>query len=1128
MSQLDDLLSRSRAPGAFVERKRFSLSRAKAIEKLREFTLRNPRQYVLELVQAAVFSGATYIAIDVDHEHMLLAWVGSEPLKVDALEQIFDYLFADRGARDTRPLVQLAIGLNAVLQRKPKVLRIESGDGTIEGTVRMDLDKRGNGSLGRPSDPLAGTYILAEFGASWLKRFQGDSWTPEEGLVEAQCRYTPVPILLNGRAPFGWKASRSIKWFGGDRHRSFDDGERRGVVALPDPTSESRSRRGFELVVGGVRITRTALPELGELPPRPGESGPVGLAGVICDDNLRKTADQSDIVRDLRYARMLHAVQPTATRVIEGVAGRGYVPPRLPEIDLDADLAAEPLPDPLDQLAPRGPLLVEDLATLPEGAPCFAMDPADAAALARQADPSRFPYPVLLLTPGQVETLDRRLPQVAVHRLGSPADIEFVRRALEQRVRARRVTLPPQDGLPGEVSLTVVLDGPRQVWSAPTVGDTAARITHRGLSLWAELRPLGLPGLCAALELDRADTELTDGLQDALLDVAVRESWRLLPGGASPVEEEGLRRFAIGLLSAHARPHFVRAEAGPTRVSVHLPVGWGAVADAVRTLPLARTAQGPLTLERLASLQGSAQAVDLTEPGDLPLLEPLEERLGFGHLRTPALYGLFCVVAHTPEGWRPVGAQRWDTASVDEVLALSLCVAGPPDSALPEGWERVEAPPMVAHLRRVGVPSSEPLPGLALLHQTLDRLDSGCRARELQPKGVTLARVEAAVRLARMGLAHALGRLEREAVLRLAASGRRATPKSAVAWPDFAVSARHGAALDEEHTALLSLDELHVLEDALEERPRLRFDDAPHVWEALADADPSHWLVRTEVRIPGLRGWLGLRLPFDQTSGVFIQGSHSLTALTDLDRHVPVHGLLWPTGSVSRPTRQQRELLELARQQLYQDLATLVGESLDDDRAAAVRRYALAYTAAAWRQHGGALLGTAALLADRVSVLADDGAEWGSLRRVLEASPEERPAAVVRALGPTPVAARSRTVEEGARALRLEARLGALASRLEAAAGPGLSGARLALEGQYGEDDDGLAWLHDAWGDRDNAVIAVHLGHPLAIRLDRGDRQTAELVLLECARLLAVWARRFGRELDLLAMQRVLVAQRVG
>ena len=143
MSQLDDLLARSRSPGKFVERRRFTLSREKAIEKQREFALRHPRQYVLELVQAAVFAGATYIAIDTRPHTMLVAWVGGKPLGGKQVENLLDYLFADRGDPEIRHLVQLAVGVNAILQRRPRTLRIESGDG--DSAIRMVIEA-GRGS----------------------------------------------------------------------------------------------------------------------------------------------------------------------------------------------------------------------------------------------------------------------------------------------------------------------------------------------------------------------------------------------------------------------------------------------------------------------------------------------------------------------------------------------------------------------------------------------------------------------------------------------------------------------------------------------------------------------------------------------------------------------------------------------------------------------------------------------------------------------------------------------------------------------------------------------------------------------------------------------------------------------
>ena len=50
---------------------------------------------------------------------------------------------------------------------------MESGDGTSGGTVRLDLDPNGKGTLGVPEAGLAGTYILAEFEGGWFEVLPG-------------------------------------------------------------------------------------------------------------------------------------------------------------------------------------------------------------------------------------------------------------------------------------------------------------------------------------------------------------------------------------------------------------------------------------------------------------------------------------------------------------------------------------------------------------------------------------------------------------------------------------------------------------------------------------------------------------------------------------------------------------------------------------------------------------------------------------------------------------------------------------------------------------------------------------------------------------------------------------------
>ncbi|HCH64530.1 MAG TPA: hypothetical protein DFR83_17115, partial [Deltaproteobacteria bacterium] len=76
MSAMDALLERSRSPGTFVERRRFSLARDKAVEKMKEFSLRDPRQYVLEIIQGAVFAKATYIAVDTHRDRLVVGGGG--------------------------------------------------------------------------------------------------------------------------------------------------------------------------------------------------------------------------------------------------------------------------------------------------------------------------------------------------------------------------------------------------------------------------------------------------------------------------------------------------------------------------------------------------------------------------------------------------------------------------------------------------------------------------------------------------------------------------------------------------------------------------------------------------------------------------------------------------------------------------------------------------------------------------------------------------------------------------------------------------------------------------------------------------------------------------------------------
>lgn len=1025
MSEFDSILARSRAPGRFVERRRFSLSRDKAVEKLREFSLRHPEQYILELVQAAVFAGARWIAIDVSPERLFFAWVGGQALQREQLESVFDYLFADRAAADTRHLVQLAVALNALLQRRPEQVRVESGDGTPKGTVRMDLDHSGKGQVGQPEEAFQGTYLVVEHARSWSARFSGQDFTKEQGLVEERCQYSPVPILLNYRAPFGYRSNREIRLFGVERAHSFDEDGRRGALGLPD-VSAPAAEDGVRLVVGGVWITTRRIDALGRLPGRGGEAR--HLVGVVCDDRLRKTADQGDIVEDARFVDMLHALQPTATALIRGAPGlSGYTPPALPRRVDEATRAgpapvrgpeALPLPTPIPQVAPRPELEIEHLAALPAGTPVFWVDPTTADTLGGSADPDRFPFRLLLLSPGQAVSLGRAAPHLSAGQVGSAADAEFVARVAARKAEVLRVELPFEGsaglGGRGRLELRLHLVGPRPAWGVEGPQDVPINVRVARRSAWCGALNLGLPGVSVLVELDGGSFDEHTG-PTALSHLVRRHAWRLLAGvaqapspGLLPVP---VRALAVAVLAAGLVPLFHKDAAG-IHLAFRLPPEWGPLADSLAALPLVEAADGPLCLRDLQDLVATRRTAPdgsptpgvrtLRDQGDLALLSPLEQRLGYGHLRVAGQDGrALLVVAQDGLG---ISARwsRWqaDHASPLHVRAM-LFVA---DSLAPEislpGWTLL-APPLPGVALAVRDPGEIPdlRGGLRLLYEELARAVREDQWAGLMPDPALVDRARQLGRLALIGLAARTGHL----------AGRVLPASDGVGWRrldelgdqgPLRVSARHGPRVAEADTVLLTWDELRSLEAGGLPVP-LRFDDAPAVWDGLVHPQPElpvgtphaqGWLLRERLRIPGLDGWLGLRWPYDPTSAVLLQQSGELLALTHVDRHVPCHGLAWTTGATDTVSRVQRDLLELARLRLYQQLAERLALGADPAWTAEAEPYAIDFAVQAWReQREHHAEGTAGRLLASLRLRDPQGQPLGSLESWLARPPDQRP-----------------------------------------------------------------------------------------------------------------------------------------
>ena len=947
MSQLDDLLARSSKPGKFVERRRFKLSRDKAIEKQREFALRHPSQYVTEFVQAAVFAGATYIAIDAKPHSLLVAWVGGKPLDQDEVENLLDYLFADRGDPTVRHLVQLAVGVNAALQRKPTVLRIESGNG--ERSIRMDVDKHGRADGGIVEDAIAGTYLYAEYSAGWFSRFTSSaSFTREQALVEEKCLYTPVPILLNGRAPFGYRASRHIEVFGAQHQSFFDAGERRGVIAHH---ASERAERGFRIVVGGVWVTSLPLEELASEP----------LLGVLCDDRLRKTADHSDIVQDRRYMELLHAAQPHATELMSAMR-KGYVPPVLPPLPEEerptsttttptATREAEPLPDPIVLMEPRGTSSLWQLQT--GDAPLFFVTPENLPSLrVRDAEPDRFPWRVLVLTEGQALTLSRELG-ASPHKLTAPADLDFVRRMLDRQDRVRTLTL---EGTPS-VTLTLHLEGHLPDWGhgRPGVPWCAADAdgTH-AYGVWddgrihtvarrTELGVLPDDGPAPAPPVLPFDTHLPgisvrvqgsgSAMTPSLARRIVHAAWRL----AVPEQGEVHRPLLTALLGALAVPQLVRAE-GTIHVAASLPVGWP---DTLRHVPLVETAHhGGLSLDDFVALLGTDATRQLPSREAVEQFSDLERHFGVGHLTHPDLEGrpLFGV-AKLGRRWVWLESESMWSLSAIEALCLVGCTLHP--RTHDDRWVEVDRPSreLVAARRRDLVDDIDFDAGWEVMYSRLEAIGRDHSWAAEAAGSPDPARAEGMGRLALLHLADRLGHTDHP-ILAPSDNGARRDLHTARHHAAARVAARHGVEVAEPWTFLLTRDELALV--MREGRPELRYDDSPAVWSSLATGDDG-WLIRHEVRQPTLQGWLGLRKPYDATAGVLIRTTDRLVALHDLDHRVPCHGLLWPTEGRGELGEQQLRTVRLAALRLYQELLALWEARPEPEAVDAIRGYAFAY-----------------------------------------------------------------------------------------------------------------------------------------------------------------------------------------
>lgn len=273
----DGLLQELRSAGRSDSEGRFTVDLKHALEKLRDYRLVYPHEYVLALLSAAVRSGASRFDLRPEPSQLVVDFDG-EPFPRAELDGLLSHLLGGSG----RPAVlDLATGVHAALALEPVSVEV------LSGGHRLVLD----GEQERLEEaPGAGTRVRLRW------RFEARRWlglVPELALVQRRGRLAPLQLQRRGKPlaqeplDVGQALSvRAVRRRGLLRHVGHPEreGPYDALLALGAPDA------ALTVVVAGVSYR---LPV--ELPGT--------VAFVACDD-LRLDLARSGPVEDEEWARV--------------------------------------------------------------------------------------------------------------------------------------------------------------------------------------------------------------------------------------------------------------------------------------------------------------------------------------------------------------------------------------------------------------------------------------------------------------------------------------------------------------------------------------------------------------------------------------------------------------------------------------------------------------------------------------------------------------------------------------------------------------------------------------------------------------------------------------------------------
>ena len=317
----DELIARLAAEGEFDSVGSFTLDPVAALEKLREFQLRDPTRFVLSWVRAAVLLGATRIDIEIDADDVWLSFDG-ELLDMADFESLWAAAIGRHGSARVRACRELALGINGAFTWEAKSVDVRSGE------LQVDFDRQFAMTPSKVAASSHANIVHAKRPIGWdiVRRRMLDARgeLPEELILAQACAYASVPIYLEGKQ-LNVPKEPADTW----QYVAIDDGEWRGGLWLTGSSRHSNLR----VLVSGVEVASIQLP-----------FGAGKITAVIDDPLLPLDLSQEKPVEGERWQAMLDCVSRARWAAWFQLAARkGWPSSRGPELEhMIADIFASP------------------------------------------------------------------------------------------------------------------------------------------------------------------------------------------------------------------------------------------------------------------------------------------------------------------------------------------------------------------------------------------------------------------------------------------------------------------------------------------------------------------------------------------------------------------------------------------------------------------------------------------------------------------------------------------------------------------------------------------------------------------------------------------------------------------